>query len=139
MRKKLSSAALFGIALVAVTAAAVVEHLAARVREPWDLLVTLAGLVLVLIAFAAAYLHWKRLDEAAREAHKAAWYWGGSGGLGLGGLLIGFLLAQPGRDLTAYALAPGDGGMFATGAMAVVGAQFVGYVVVWAWWWWSRR
>ena len=27
-------------------------------------------------------------DEAAREAHKAAWYWGGSGGMAVGGVLI---------------------------------------------------
>lgn len=139
MRKKLSSAALFAVALVAMAVAVTLERYADRVVPPWDLVVTLVGLALVAVGFVAVYLHWKRLDEAAREAHKAAWYWGGSVGLGVGGALVGFLLAQPERELSGFALAPGDGGMFATGAVTVVGAQFVGYVVVWAWWWWSRR
>lgn len=85
---------------------------------------------------------WMRsIDEAAQEAHKAAWYWGGTAGLALGGVPI-ILATLPhaesidfptlwGRtDPAAYA---------ATGAFAILALMTVGYIVVWAWWWMRRR
>ncbi|MFT4913039.1 MAG: hypothetical protein ACI9YM_001627 [Brevundimonas sp.] len=86
---------------------------------------------------------WMRsIDEAAREAHKAAWFWGGCGGmLACGPLFVLASLPQAaawtfpswfgGRtDPAAYA---------ATGAFAVLLVMILGYTIVWAWWWWRRR
>jgi len=41
---------------------------------------TVGGLLLVT-AMIASVLWWLSIDEAQREAHKWAWYWGGSTGL----------------------------------------------------------
>lgn len=88
-------------------------------------------------------LAWMRsIDEAAREAHKSAWFWGGCGGLAVGGVF--FILASippaaaveitawfPGRtDPVAYA---------ATGAAALALLMGAGYSLAWTWWWWKRR
>lgn len=85
---------------------------------------------------------WMRsIDEAAREAHKAAWYWGGTGGMCVAGvfMILGVLpqaetIAWPGlygrTDPAAYAI---------SGAFALMCAMLVGYTVVWLWWWWRRR
>ena len=50
--------------------------------------------LLVVIAVGGTVLYWRRLDEAAREAHKFAWYWGGSLGLGASVLLVNALQAM---------------------------------------------
>ena len=86
---------------------------------------------------------WMRsIDEAAREAHKSAWFWGGCGGMAVGGVF--FILASippaaaleipswfSGRtDPAAYA---------ATGGGALALLMVVGYTLAWAWWWWKRR
>lgn len=86
---------------------------------------------------------WMRsIDEAAREAHKSAWFWGGSAGMCVGG--VGCMLAAldgsktlnipvwfEGRtDPVAYA---------ATGAFAMLTLMLIGYSLAWVWWWWSRR
>ena len=83
---------------------------------------------------------WKGLDEAAREAHKWAWWWGSTFGLALGGVGL----------LTLLGAAEGDGGasLFAgqapidllfLGVFAVVGVQALGYLIAWAIWWLQRR
>lgn len=139
MRRKLSSASLFGLSIGLVLVGALASRAADYVDGPAGLALLVVGLTAILASLVAVYLHWKRLDEAAREAHKAAWYWGGSGGLAVGGLLVGYLMANPEADLSRYAAGPGDAGLMLTGSLVVVTAQLVGYVVVWAWWWWSRR
>ena len=86
---------------------------------------------------------WMRsIDEAAREAHKAAWFWGGCSGMAVGGaLVIMSSLPQAARwrfpagfegrtDPAAYA---------ATGAFGMLLIMSLGYLIVWAWWWWRRR
>lgn len=85
---------------------------------------------------------WMRsIDEAAQEAHKSAWYWGGSAGMAVGGVLLVIAAVQPatasldlptvlGRsDPVAYA---------AAGAFGILTLMLIGYGVVWAWWWLSR-
>ena len=81
---------------------------------------------------------WRGLDEAAREAHKWAWYWGSNFGLAIGGVALLTLMA-----------AEGDGGgllagqnaidLLMIGACAVVGVQALGYAIAWAFWWLQRR
>lgn len=139
MKRKLSSASLFAIAIGLAFGSALVSQLAPVVDGPAGLLAPAVAVVAVIGSLVAVLLHWKRLDEAAREAHKAAWYWGGSMGLAVGGFGIGYLMASPEADLSRYAVVEGDAGLVVAGALSVVAAQMVGYLVVWAWWWWSRR
>ncbi|MGV8928729.1 MAG: hypothetical protein ACOH1E_03165 [Brevundimonas sp.] len=98
--------------------------------------------VSAMVGAMAISVAWMRsIDEAAREAHKAAWFWGGCGGMAVGGVLV-ILTSLPqagtlsfpswldGRtDPAAYA---------ATGAFAIMLLMLMGYAVVWAWWWITR-
>ena len=99
--------------------------------------------VIAMIGGMVISVAWMRsIDEAAREAHKSAWFWGGCGGMAVGGVF--FILASlppaaaleipswfSGRtDPAAYA---------ATGGGALALLMVVGYTLAWAWWWWKRR
>lgn len=100
---------------------------------------TLIAASLLLVAVVSV-IWWRNIDEAAREAHKWSWYWGGSAGLS--GVLVLFLLIYMtggsfGRDLIASVGLTGrelELGM-ATGAVLPV----IGYAIAWAIWWWRRR
>lgn len=85
---------------------------------------------------------WMRsIDEAAREAHKAAWYWGGSTGMAIGGVFM-ILATLPPVAETVIAPIQGrtDPAIYmAAGAFGLMGLMLVGYGVVWAWWWLRRR
>ena len=98
---------------------------------------------MLMVGSLAVSVIWMRaIDEAAREAHKAAWFWGGCSGMAAGGVL-GILATLPGAerwtfptildgrtDPAAYA---------ATGAFGILTLMIIGYTVVWAWWWLTRR
>lgn len=97
--------------------------------------VTMAGAIWV----GAAWM--KSIDEAAQEAHKASWYWGGSTGLAIGG--VGIILATLPHAET-YAIGPIQGRTdpliyMAAGAMGIMMLMLIGYIIVWAWWWLARR
>lgn len=84
---------------------------------------------------------WMRsIDEAAREAHKSAWYWGGSGGMCVGGIAFILASAGPWRDVIAKII--GTGGQpvdyMLTGAALMLAPMMIGYVAVWSWWWLAR-
>ena len=100
------------------------------------------AVVLMVGSFAVGVVWMRSIDEAAREAHKAAWYWGGSGGMAVGGVLA-IMAALPAAarwnipsilsdraDPAAYA---------ATGAFGLMLLMIIGYAIVWAWWWLVRR
>jgi hypothetical protein len=79
-------------------------------------------------------LYWHRIDEAAREAQKTAWYWGGSFGLGFG--VIGVSL------FARLGFAPPDASptlLMTYGAVGVAAAQLIGFGIAWALWWARRR
>jgi hypothetical protein len=101
-------------------------------------LFVLAGvLVLVPGAIYSTLKHWRGLDEAAREAHKWAWYWGGSLGI-LPGLVIA-LTRTTGVEM-ARALGftePHD--LIEFGALAVLISMLIGYLIAWGFWWLRRR
>lgn len=84
---------------------------------------------------------WMRsVDEAAREAHKSAWYWGGSGGMCVSGVV--FILATAGPWREVFTRAIGSGGQpidyMLAGAALMLAPMMIGYVAVWAWWWLAR-
>jgi hypothetical protein len=80
--------------------------------------------------------YWRSLDEAAREAQKWGWFWGGSFGLALGFLSIGLW-----PNVVARLVPPGasDERLMLLGAATVMTAQLVGFFLAWALWWWRRR
>lgn len=84
---------------------------------------------------------WMRaIDEAAREAHKAAWFWGGCGGMSLGGVLL-IMTSLPQSAEWSFAAFNGrtdPAAYAATGAFGMMMLMVVGYTVVWAWWWLTR-
>jgi hypothetical protein len=89
---------------------------------------------ILLLSGAATLLIWRRLDEAAREAHKWAWYWGGSAGLVA--VLAMLMLGDRAFDLAADV---GLTNSFESGITAVLLLQVIGYLIAWAWWWLRRR
>lgn len=85
---------------------------------------------------------WMRsIDEAAREAHKAAWYWGGCAGMCVGG--VGVIMAGL-PQAASWRLPPVLDGRtdpaayMAAGAFGMLGLMIIGYTAVWAWWWFAR-
>ncbi len=73
-------------------------------------------------------VYYRRLDEAALEAHKFAWLWGAQTGLFLAACLAILLWTR--GDETGSTV----DGIF----LALVGA-FIGYGVAWGFWWLRKR
>jgi hypothetical protein len=86
---------------------------------------------------ALAWLYWRGLDEAAREAQKTSWFWGG----GLGAVVgIGALaLAPPLQGWVADVASPRAAGPLVAGAVFVLVAQALGCAAFWALWWLAKR
>ncbi|WAC46751.1 hypothetical protein OVA03_08455 [Asticcacaulis sp. SL142] len=96
--------------------------------------------VFILLALAFSIVWWRSSDEAVREAHKWAWYWGGSCGL-LVVMPIYFLSVATGGDFgesfMAYFNAQGSG--FEFGIMTGLIPPIIGYVIAWGIWWLRHR
>jgi hypothetical protein len=109
-------------------------------HPPLELRLLIAILV-VTPAMVATCNYWRSIDEAAREAQKWAWFWGGSIGMAVGILAISIAFVRP-EWLDIAALLPEHAtalhGMF-VGAAAMIAAQLIGFVLAWAWWWARRR
>ena len=98
--------------------------------------VSMAGAMAVTIG-------WMRsIDEAAREAHKSAWFWGGCGGMAVGGVLV-IIASVPQAaafDIpAALGIRNDPAALMALGAAALALLMTAGYTLAWAWWWWRRR
>jgi hypothetical protein len=92
------------------------------------------------LAMLPCALGWKRVDEAAREAHKAAWFWGGAWSLALvAGLFAWLARAGAGFAFDRFAIGRGDAGLIAAGIALCLLVQIVGYGLFWAGWWLSKR
>jgi len=127
------SMGLIGLAIVAAGLVAL-KRLAGIDFPPWARFAIL--LVVFVIAVGSTWKWWSVLDEVAREAHKFAWYWGGSAGMMVAGVV---LILVDGEYMAAPHIFPGQHSDFVTGALTVMLAQIVGYLIAWAGWWWSRR
>ncbi|MFI4933914.1 MAG: hypothetical protein ACHP7N_04800 [Caulobacterales bacterium] len=106
-------------------------------RQPNNLWVLCSSAALCLgWAVYFMVLAWLQTDEAARTAHKFAWFWGGSCAAAIALFAVLILFAShihttfPGylgrRDPAAY---------IALGALGVGGFQALGYALVWSSWW----
>lgn len=94
------------------------------------------SVLLIFAVFAASVVYWRNIDEAAREAHKFAWFWGGVGGLLL--MLPIIVLVSPERLVAMFGeRSPAD--WLTGGMMALLIAQLTGYGLVWAIWWLRQR
>jgi hypothetical protein len=87
-------------------------------------------------ASALSIIYWRNIDEAAREAHKFAWFWGASGGI-LVMLPLGALIGSERLIAVMGQRSPGEWVFF--GSSALLAAQIIGYGLVWAGWWLRQR
>ena len=94
------------------------------------------GLAAAIPAIWFAGNYWRSLDEAAREAQKWGWFWGGSVGLALGFVSIGLWPSAVASLLPPDASAER---LMLLGAVTVMTAQLVCFLLAWALWWWRRR
>jgi hypothetical protein len=92
--------------------------------------------ITVVFVLGVSLIWWRGADEAVREAHKWAWYWGGSVGI-IGGMIVFALLSWDSRLIALPPLEPANAVMI--GMALILGLQLIGYTVAWAWWWLSRR
>ena len=138
-RRRLTAAqlliGLFAFAVLLGVAGGLASHILGdrHLIQNWLLILSMPVAVWVTV------LWWRRLDEAAREAHKWAWYWGATVGI----VAVAPLLVFPG-PLGAVSLAhrlgyvePGE--LMSFGMVVVLMLQIVGYGVAWAAWWLKRR
>ncbi len=140
-RRPLSSAArmwiILGVALVLGFASgggyAVLEHFG---LQPGPLTGVLMMMAVFGLIIAGTVWWWIKADEAVREAHKWAWYWGGSIGMTVGiailvlnGTYGGLLLPADVSQETAMT----------AGAALVLAPMLIGYGVAWFAWWISKR
>jgi len=130
---------LFSALGLSLAAGAVLGALAAVGLQPSPWLASIVAIAVVVATFWYAWLWWRSVDEAVREAHKTGWYWGGSAGLAAAGaILAGLFFVDPAVSLDRYAMMPGDAGLILTGLFLTIGLQLLGYVAVWAGWWLLR-
>jgi membrane protease YdiL (CAAX protease family) len=98
--------------------------------------------VVAMVGGFAVGAQWMRsIDEAAREAHKSAWYWGGSAGMSIGGVVVIMASLERAATVSIPSFLPGrtdPAAYAATGAFAMLLIMLAGYAIVWAWWWLSR-
>lgn len=108
---------------------------------PLPIALTLAATTVILI-YAMCLLWWRGLDEAAREAHKWAWYWGGTNGLVV---LMAALVVLATSDVLGVdrvsALWSGKSAsaLVSLGLGLALGVQIAGYAAAWVFWWIRRR
>ena len=108
---------------------------ALNIAVPPPLLAAAATLGIPLMGW-AMWVHWRNVDEAAREAHKFAWFWGGTGGMLLG-LPLMILTTSAKLEALFGARAPSE--WVAGGLLAMLALQITGYAVTWAGWWLIRQ
>lgn len=89
------------------------------------------------MALVLTIIWWRRADEAVREAHKWAWWWGGSSGMGIATALLLVVHLRPQLIGGLADLEPSI--LVITAIALVLGLQLTGYLVAWAWWWLSKR
>ncbi|NWE52600.1 hypothetical protein [Brevundimonas sp. P7753] len=95
-----------------------------------------AGLAVFLVLHTLYW--WRSLDEAAKEAHKWAWWWGGNLGFIVGGAAV-VIAALNGVHLLPARVPHTDAALIAAGLIAALAAQAVGYTLAWCGWWVARR
>ena len=144
----IQSAIALGLFLLAtVVTGGVIGYLSARNEDILANPVALATVVVfavvsMLIAMWISLKWMSAIDEAAQEAHKWAWFWGGSSGMAVGGVFVILASMPQAASLKIpawYAERTDPAAYAATGAFAMLTLMLIGYAVAWAWWWLGRR
>lgn len=100
-------------------------------------------MLLVLIGSTPmSILWWKQIDEAAREAHKTAWFWGGSIGMTVSLFVASLNLYFDNAFLDylgrIYRVKDIHNFGFELGLLNVMTFMGLGYMIHWGIWWKSR-
>jgi hypothetical protein len=94
------------------------------------------ALIAMIVLTLVSVVYWRNLDEAAREAHKFAWFWGGSASLVL---VIPILpLVSTTRLVAAFGPHPPSDWAIG-GVLAFLGLQITCYGLIWLGWWLVRQ
>lgn len=99
-------------------------------------LVVGGSLVAAAALFWVTVIYWRNIDEAAREAHKFAWFWGGTGAL-LIMLPLAALVTSERLVAVMGQHSPREWVLF--GFSSLLFALVAGYGLVWAGWWLRQR
>lgn len=105
-------------------------------RTPGPALSALTLAVLFALVMAGTVWWWMKADEAVREAHKWAWYWGGTLGMCVGVVLLLLSGAYPGDGPLPPQVSQSTA--MTTGACVVLVPMMLGYGVAWVAWWLSK-
>ncbi|UDF03876.1 TMEM199/VMA12 family vacuolar ATPase assembly factor [Asticcacaulis sp. AND118] len=105
---------------------------------------TIAGLVASVLIMGAAMIYsirwWRGVDEAVRQAHSWAWYWGGSTGLlfvGVFYIVSVFTDGEVSRRLVEMLGVAGREVELGVGIATV--PMLIGYGIAWVIWWLRHR
>lgn len=98
----------------------------------------LAVIPVFVLFYAIILIYWRGIDEAAREAQKSAWLWGGAVGMTVA-VVPAMFAAQHVAPWARNWLMLGQGSpeerAFVAGILYVVLAQALGFFLFWAVWW----
>lgn len=114
-------------------AAGIVESMGVVIPAP---LLAIGAVLLIGGLIWVSLIYWRLLDEAAKEAHKFAWFWGGCGALLL---TVPAMLLVDTRTLEALFGPREPDYWLVAGMQGVVLAQIIGYALAWSGWWLVRR
>lgn len=115
-------------------AMALLDHFGGPAAQPLRAALIVASLIGV---FGVTVAWWRGADEAVREAHKWAWFWGGSAGMTVG--LGALLMLSYGGVVVPVLPDAGPNAEVMLGAMGMLLVMMVGYLVAWAAWWLRHR
>jgi hypothetical protein len=112
---------------------ALVNRLEIHIPMP---VVAIATVVTMIVMAGLTAIYWRMIDEAAREAHKFAWFWGGMAGAAVA-LMIGAVTDSAWLTAMYGDLKPA--GWMILGMAGLLIAQAIGYGLAWAGWWLVRQ
>lgn len=103
-------------------------------------LMTVFTVVMMIGAMVVSVAWMRAIDEAAREAHKAAWFWGGCSGMAVGaaGIVLATLPQAETLQFAGWDGRTDPAAYMAAGAFAMMMLMTIGYLIVWVWWWLAR-
>lgn len=107
---------------------------------PRTIILIAAGLMLLVVPLSIVW--WRSLDELAQEAHKSAFFWGGSTALGAIVVPLLLLVELGRRDSFDMSSLPGNIGYvlgLSAGAGLAIFAVIGGYFIAWLIFWWRKR
>lgn len=134
-------AALFGLSMGLGATLAIFASMSRGVQPGGWIMMALVIAGLSLIGGWLVSMYWRQIDEAAREAHKWAWFWGGNAVILPLLIAFVFLNARPEIGVPLWpGFQEGPAGYVATGGMITLFTLAFGYSVAWlVWWLWRSR